>query len=119
MNQSVAVDLASILWLGSESQLKQIHSQRKLATPIPERREKALKAADEELPRQVHNWSMIRRIAILLILIAYVMANSDEICHGGECYPRIFEPTEEFQSIKEGQEIPTGTPSSIPHSHSP
>jgi len=50
-----SADLKSILWLGSESPLKQTHSQRKLATPIPKRREKALKAADEELPRQVHN----------------------------------------------------------------
>ena len=52
--------------------------------------------------------TMILRISIFLILIVFVMASSDEICHEGECYPRIFDPKEDFQVIKEGQEIPAG-----------
>lgn len=38
-------------------------------------------------------------------------ANTELICpteNTGDCYPRIFEPTEEFQLIKEGQDIPPG-----------
>ena len=37
------------------------------------------------------------------------MAKNAEICHENECYQRIFVPTEDFQEIKEGQEIPAGT----------
>ena len=48
-------------------------------------------------------------LAILPLLIALAVAKQDEICHDGECYPRIFVPTEKFQVIKEGQEIPGGT----------
>ncbi|KAK2610491.1 hypothetical protein N8I77_003917 [Diaporthe amygdali] len=38
-------------------------------------------------------------------------AKSDLICHTenlAECYPRVFEPTEEFQTVHEDQEIPPG-----------
>ena len=38
-------------------------------------------------------------------------ADTELICpsdNAAECYPRIFYPTEEFQIIKEGQEIPSG-----------
>ncbi len=31
-----------------------------------------------------------------------------EICHDGDCYPVLFEPTHEFRVIREGQEIPAG-----------
>lgn len=36
---------------------------------------------------------------------------SDLICHTenpAECYPRVFEPTDEFQNVREDQEIPPG-----------
>lgn len=38
-------------------------------------------------------------------------AKSDLICHTdnpAECYPRVFEPTDEFQTVHEDQEIPPG-----------
>jgi len=53
-------------------------------------------------------------LAILPLLIHQAIANQDDICRDGECYPRIFVPTREFQVIKEGQEIPGGT---IIHAH--
>ena len=30
------------------------------------------------------------------------------ICNDGNCYPRVFRPTTEFQEVLEGQEIPAG-----------
>lgn len=39
------------------------------------------------------------------------VASTDLICptsNAAECYPRIFEPTKDFQTIKEGQDIPPG-----------
>ena len=39
------------------------------------------------------------------------LADTELICpteHAGDCYPRIFQPTEEFQLIKEGQDLPPG-----------
>jgi nucleotide exchange factor SIL1 len=39
------------------------------------------------------------------------LADTELICpteHAGDCYPRVFQPTEEFQLIKEGQDIPPG-----------
>lgn len=42
------------------------------------------------------------------LLLRGVIAGTDEICYDGDCYPRIFVPAEEFQAVKEGQEIPVG-----------
>lgn len=39
------------------------------------------------------------------------LADTELICpteHAGDCYPRVFQPTEDFQLIKEGQDIPPG-----------
>lgn len=39
------------------------------------------------------------------------VASTDLICptsNAAECYPRIFEPTKDFQTIKEGQDLPPG-----------
>ena len=44
---------------------------------------------------------------VFVVFIAGVFAN-DEVCHDGECYPRIFIPGEEFKAVREGQEIPAG-----------
>jgi len=49
-----------------------LNSQRKLATPIPERREKALKAADEELPGSKLEYDTTDSNPF----------DSDSICHG-------------------------------------
>ncbi|KAL8761534.1 MAG: hypothetical protein Q9184_002354 [Pyrenodesmia sp. 2 TL-2023] len=36
-------------------------------------------------------------------------ASTELICHTNqECYPRIFQPTEQFQKIRDGQDLPTG-----------
>lgn len=36
-------------------------------------------------------------------------ASTDLICHPNqECYPRIFQPTEQFQTIRDGQDLPPG-----------
>lgn len=38
-------------------------------------------------------------------------ADTELICpteHAGDCYPRLFQPTKDFQLIKEGQDIPPG-----------
>ncbi|KAL8920170.1 MAG: hypothetical protein Q9208_006416 [Pyrenodesmia sp. 3 TL-2023] len=36
-------------------------------------------------------------------------ASTDLICHTNqECYPRIFQPTEQFQTIRDGQDLPPG-----------
>src|SRR3982074_1439976 len=43
--------------------------------------------------------------------LASPLADTELICpteHAGDCYPRVFQPTEEFQLIKEGQDIPPG-----------
>ncbi|KAF8473892.1 hypothetical protein BDZ91DRAFT_712779 [Kalaharituber pfeilii] len=40
--------------------------------------------------------------------IAASNPDSDIICHGTTCYPRVFIPTEEFQIIHPDQEIPPG-----------
>lgn len=54
--------------------------------------------------------TMILRILVFFLLCtAFALANTEKICHGGECYPRIFVPTEDFQIVKEGQEIPRGS----------
>jgi hypothetical protein len=42
------------------------------------------------------------------LLLLGVIVGTDEICYDGDCYPRIFVPAEEFQVVKEGQEIPAG-----------
>jgi len=49
------------------------------------------------------------RIFVFLLLAPGIRANEDQICHDNECYPRIFVPKEEFQVVREGQEIPKGT----------
>jgi hypothetical protein len=52
---------------------------------------------------------MSLRIFIFFLLFALcTTANDEQICRGGQCYPRIFLPTGEFQLVKEGQEIPAG-----------
>ena len=43
--------------------------------------------------------------------LASPSADTELICpteYAGDCYPRIFQPTEEFQLIKEGQDLPPG-----------
>jgi len=59
---------------------------------------------------------MIKRIFAFMFFffVTLIFSNEDHICKNGECYPRIFIPTEEFQVIKEGQEIPQGTTFSQP-----
>ena len=54
-------------------------------------------------------------IACILAAPAIVSAASpvmpDIICHTSnreECYPRIFQPTEEFQTVHDDQELPSG-----------
>jgi hypothetical protein len=59
---------------------------------------------------------LLRFLAVCLIaLVALSFAvemstaeGNENICHGNECYPRVFVPTEEFQLVKEGQVIPKG-----------
>lgn len=34
--------------------------------------------------------------------------SSDLICHGENCYPRVFEPSDEFQVVHDDQELPPG-----------
>ncbi|CUS13719.1 unnamed protein product [Tuber aestivum] len=34
--------------------------------------------------------------------------SSDLICHSGTCYPRVFQPTHEFQVVRDDQELPPG-----------
>ncbi|RUS25196.1 hypothetical protein BC938DRAFT_472500 [Jimgerdemannia flammicorona] len=55
---------------------------------------------------------LISIIAFLVLLISCHAADpqphKDIICVDGNCYPRIFQPTNEFQVVKEGQEVPPG-----------
>ena len=49
------------------------------------------------------------RLFVLFLLVALcIKAAEEQICHNNECYPRIFIPKEEFQAVREGQEIPKG-----------
>ena len=66
-------------------------------------------ATSEGEATNIRTMKKLRLLALLFLLIVLVAANEDEICHDGECYPRIFVPTEEFQVIREGQEIPGGS----------
>ncbi|PUU77345.1 hypothetical protein B9Z19DRAFT_1086459 [Tuber borchii] len=34
--------------------------------------------------------------------------SSDLICHSGTCYPKVFQPTHEFQVVRDDQELPPG-----------
>ncbi|RPA96002.1 hypothetical protein L873DRAFT_1696117 [Choiromyces venosus 120613-1] len=34
--------------------------------------------------------------------------SSELICHGGTCYPKVFQPTDEFQIVHDDQELPPG-----------
>jgi nucleotide exchange factor SIL1 len=50
---------------------------------------------------------------VALVAFSFALGVSDvhdeaNICKGNECYPRVFVPSEEFQVVKEGQEIPKG-----------
>jgi hypothetical protein len=51
---------------------------------------------------------LLRTLVLALFLLAFAFAYREQICRDGECYPRIFVPTEEFQIVREGQEIPVG-----------
>ena len=51
--------------------------------------------------------------ATVLIAVSFALDVLDihqetSICNENECYPRVFVPTDEFQVVKEGQEIPKG-----------
>jgi hypothetical protein len=56
---------------------------------------------------------ILRILTFCLFLIVFALAIEDQICNDNECYPRIFVPTEEFQVVKEGQELPKGRLSKI------
>jgi hypothetical protein len=58
---------------------------------------------------------LLRILSFFLLLLLGVIAATDEICYDGDCYPRIFVPAEEFQEVKEGQEIPAGIYTSNNH----
>ncbi|KAF9931827.1 hypothetical protein FBU30_009523 [Linnemannia zychae] len=50
-------------------------------------------------------------LALALTKTAHSAAINEQpsvICREGSCYPRVFQPTTEFQEVLEGQEIPTG-----------
>jgi nucleotide exchange factor SIL1 len=55
---------------------------------------------------------LLGAVVLLIIVIATGATadspNSDLICHGDRCYPRVFVPTEEFQDIEDDQTIPPG-----------
>lgn len=44
----------------------------------------------------------------LLLAAGSAAAALRDICTNGECYPRVFEPTDQWQTVREGQEIPGG-----------
>jgi hypothetical protein len=51
---------------------------------------------------------VIALVALSFAMEVSMVEENANICHGNECYPRVFVPTEEFQVVKEGQEIPKG-----------
>jgi hypothetical protein len=51
---------------------------------------------------------LIALVALSFAVEVSTVEDSANICHGNECYPRVFVPTEEFQMVREGQEIPKG-----------
>lgn len=51
---------------------------------------------------------LIALVALYFAMEVSMEEENTDICHGNECYPRVFVPTEEFQVVKEGQEIPKG-----------
>jgi hypothetical protein len=51
---------------------------------------------------------LIALVALSFAVEVSTVEDNTNICHGNECYPRVFVPTEEFQVVKEGQEIPKG-----------
>ena len=59
-------------------------------------------------PRQVTMNRLLRIFLLFLLLVLCTKANEEQICNDNECYPRIFVPKEEFQAVREGQEIPKG-----------
>jgi len=48
-------------------------------------------------------------IAVSFALDVFDIHEEASICNGNGCYPRVFVPTDEFQVVKEGQEIPKGS----------
>lgn len=48
-------------------------------------------------------------LIIFLFLFVSSLETNNKICKGNECYPKEFVATEEFQEVREGQEIPPGT----------
>ncbi|RIA87445.1 armadillo-type protein [Glomus cerebriforme] len=47
-------------------------------------------------------------LVLFLFLFAFSLETNNEICNENECFPRVFVATEEFQEVREGQEIPPG-----------
>lgn len=48
-------------------------------------------------------------LRLILTISQFLLPSlASTICNGGECYPEIFEPTNEWQIVKEGQHIPPG-----------
>ncbi|RGB37583.1 armadillo-type protein [Rhizophagus diaphanus] len=47
-------------------------------------------------------------LIIFLFLFVSSLETNNKICKGNECYPKEFAATEEFQEVREGQEIPPG-----------
>lgn len=62
--------------------------------------------AESTLPIQFT--MLLLMLSCFPLLLLGVIVGTDEICYDGDCYPRIFVPAEEFQVVKEGQEIPAG-----------
>jgi hypothetical protein len=81
--------------------------QREMAPPIKWEFAEPLQLATSRQAKTTFTM-LLRIFSFFLLVTAYCLANGEQICHNNDCFPRIFVPTEEFQVVKEGQEIPRG-----------